>query len=346
MPPRELVPIDTSYREVPSVAVLEQGNPINLEYAEPSPVMGFFSRLWNRIIFLFKATLVLLALGTYPALTISAHKVDDSRIEFANGYEWSVGEIGGTVTLIARILEGPGWAGNQPKWHPQARLTAMPAWQEAIAASTSDYTRLIAVQTGNEDVAAAARLLAPEGASMNDRLTAAAEILARYDSNVENGHAVSSSGERALVGKLNLTIGWANDSRSTLAIQARDTTTWPASYENIETFYTAKARAHVAHELLNAALHSESEVVTARGLTKAKTDALDLWRRAATQKPLFVANLSGSDSLLGNHLTNMALLMDEASAATRVLAEALDQPIREPEIAKSAELSANMPPSP
>jgi len=299
LPPRELVPVDTSYREAPTVTVLEPHRHVELEYAEPSPTMEFLSRVWRRIVFLFKAALVMVIIGAYPAMTIAAHKIDDTPIEFANGYEWSVGEIGGTVTLVARILEGPGWAGDSPEWHPRARLTAMPAWQEGIASAASDYTRLIAVQSGDEDVVAAARLLAPEAGNMKDRLTAAAEILARYDSNVENGHAVSAVGEKALVEKLRLTAGWAQDSRTSLASATRNIDTWPASYDDIRLFYTAKARAHVAHELLGAALSQEASAVNERALQDTKAEALALWRRAAEQKPLFVTNRSGNDAILG-----------------------------------------------
>ena len=347
MPPRELVPIDTSYREAPTVTVLEPDRHVELEYAEPSPVMGIFSRIWKRLIFLFKAAVILALIGIYPALTISSHKVDDSPIVFADGYEWSVGEVGATVTLVARIVEGPGWSGDQPKWHPQARLTAMPAWQEGIAGATSDFTRLIAVQTGNEDIAAAARLLSPEGEAMKDRLTAAAEILARYDSSVENNHAAAPTGEKALEEKLQLTAGWAGDSRTALAAQVRQGATWPATFEDIRVFYTAKARAHVAHELLSASLAQETDAITARGLDGAKSEALSLWRRAAVQRPLFVSNQSGDGAMLGNHLTGMAFLLDEAADATLVLAEGLAEPAPDPEDARSAELAvAAAPPSP
>ena len=345
MPPRELVPVDTSYREAPEVTILEPSRHVELEYAEPSPVMGLMSRAWRRFVFLLKAITVIALVGAYPALTVTSHAIDDTPIEFADGYEWSVGEVGKTVTLIARILEGPGWAGDQPSWHPQARLTAMPAWQEGIAAASADYTRLIAAQTGNEDVAAAARLLAPEPEAMSDRLTAAAEILAKYDSRVEGGHAKAPDGLKSLKQKLNLTIGWARDTRSSLAVQARTPTAWPASYEDIRTYYHAKARAHVAHELLGAALEQQNEAIIARGLTETKIETLALWRKAAVQSPVFVSNQTGSGAL-GSHLTSMAFLIDEASAATKALLEGLEQPVPQPNDAQSAELAAVAPPSP
>jgi len=297
-------------------------------------------------VFVFKAALAMVVLGTYPALVVMSHQIDDSQIEFADGYEWSVGEIGATVTLIARILEGPGWASDSPEWHPRARLTAMPAWQEGIVSASSDYTRLIAAQTGNEDVAAAARLLTLEEAGMKDRLTAAAEILARYDSSVENGHAKTSKGEAQLAEKLRLTAGWAQESRASLAIAASNTEAWPASYSDIQTFYASKARAHVAHELLSAALAQEHNALTARNLSPAKSEALAIWRRAAEQKPLFVVNRSGNEALFGNHLTGMAFLMDEVSVATLALADAIEQPSTRPEPARSAELTVTAPPSP
>jgi len=346
LPPRELVPIDTSYRESPTVTVLDDAHRVELEYAEPSPTMEFLSRVWRRIVFLFKTAFALAIIGTYPALTFAAHKIDDTKIEFANGYEWSVGEVGGTVTLIARILEGPGWASDSPEWHPRARLTAMPAWQEGIASASSDYMRLIATQTKDDDVAAAARLLAPEPVGMPDRLTAAAEILARYDSSVENGHAEAATGEKALAERLRLASGWAVEHRASLASAVQNTNTWPASFDDISMFYKAKAHAHVAHELLDAALAQDEGAVTARNLTAQKNVALSLWRQAASQRPLLVANQSGSDAILGNNLMSMAFLLDEANTATLALAEAIEQPFSKPEPARSAELAASAPPSP
>ena len=345
MPPRELVPVDTSYREAPEVTILEPSRHVELEYAEPSPVMGLMSRAWRRLIFLLKAATVITLVGAYPAMTVTSHTIDDTPIEFADGYEWSVGEVGKTVTLIARILEGPGWASDRPSWHPHARLTAMPAWQEGIAASSADFTRLLAAQTGNEDVAAAARLLSPEPQAMGDRLTAAAEILAKYDSRVEDGHAKAPEGLKSLNQKLNLTIGWANDTRSALAMQARTPTAWPASYEDIRTFYHAKAQAHVAHELLSAALAQQNDAIVSRGLTETKIEALALWRKAAIQSPVLVSNQTGSGAF-GSHLTGMAFLMDEAGAATTALVDGLSQPVPQPNDARSADLAAAAPPSP
>lgn len=345
MPPRELVPVDTSYRESPAVTVLEPARHVELEYAEPSPVMGVMSRAWRRLMFLIKAAIMIALVGAYPAMTVTSHQIDDSPIEFANGYEWSVGEVGKTVTLLARVLEGPGWAGDQAGWHPKARLTAMPAWQEGIAASTADFMRLVAAQTGNDDVAAAARLLKPEAEAMGDRLTAAAEILANYDARVEDGHAEAPAGVKALGQKLNLTIGWAEDTRAALAVQARSPSAWPASYEDISVYYHAKARAHVAHELLSASLAQQSDAIISRGLSETQVETLALWRKAAMQSPVFVSNQTG-DGAFGSHLASMAFLMDEASAATIALAEGLAAPAPQPTDARSAEIAAAAPPSP
>ena len=346
MPPRELIPIEAAYEEDPVVTILEPARHVELEYAEPSIVMGVFSRAWRRLIFLLKAATVIIIVGAYPAMTVSSHHVDDSEIQFADGYEWSVGEVGITVTLIARILEGPGWASDSAVWHPHARLTAMPAWQEGIASSTSDFTHLLAAQMGNEDISAAARLMAPQPDAMSDRLTAAAEILAKYDSRVENGHAKAPKGAKALQEKLDLTAAWAKTSRAELAQQARTPEAWPASYQDIRVFYQAKARAHVAHEMLKAAVTQNNETIGERGLADTSTEALELWRKAAIQEPLFVANQSGDGAFLGSHLTSMAFLMDEAATATRILSAGLSKPVVKQQPPRSAELAASAPPSP
>ena len=199
---------------------------------------------------------------------------------------------------------------------------------------------------GNEDISAAARLMVPQPDAMSDRLTAAAEILAKYDSRVENGHAKAPTGTKALREKLDLTTAWAKTSRAELARQARRPQAWPASYEDIRAFYHAKARAHVAHEMLKAAVAQDSEAIAARGLVDTSAEALELWRKAAVQEPLFVANQSGDGAFLGSHLTSMAFLIDEAASATRVLSEGLSKPVVKKEPPRSAELAASAPPSP
>lgn len=346
MPPREIVPIDTSYREAPNLSELEPANHIELEYAEPSPFMEVISGAWNRMIFLTKAALFLAVVGAYPAMTLVSHQVDDSTIVFPDGYEWSVGEIGKTVTMVARIVEGSGWAADKPKWHPQSRLTATPAWQKGIVSANADYTRLLAVQTGNEDLAAAARLLTPADEAMEDRLLAAAEALAQYDRQAEGGHAETSSGIEALEEKLKLATGWADDEHIAVLTQVRQEAPWPASYSDIETYYHAKAYAHVAHELISSAIEGEKLALQERGLMAQAEEALAVWRKTAVQDPMFVMNQDGANALQGNHLTHLAFLLGEASLKTAAFTEALSNPALEPQDTQSAELTVAATPSP
>jgi len=332
LPPRDLVPADTSYREPPKVTLIDKQlpAPLNLaefDYAEPSPVMGFFSRMKRRVIFLFKATAVAALVGTYPAMMVMSHSIDDSQVMFADGHEWSVPEVGVSMMMLARELEGNQWASDRDWWHPQARLTAMPAWQEGIAHSVADHTRWAATETGDPDLASASRLLVPEGGMMRDRLTAAAEALARYDARVESDTAKRPDGARALAGSLRLMAGWGEASEARLSEQIMSNSGWPASREDVRAFYEAKARAHVAHEILMVTLRHEGRTIAERGLGPQSRDLLEKYRRAAIQKPLFVSNQRGDGIVLTNHLTGMAFLMSEASEASALLASALEQPL-------------------
>jgi len=307
-------------------------NLAEFDYAEPSPVMGFFSRMKKRVIFLFKAATVAALVGTYPAMTVMSHNIDDSQVVFAAGHEWTVPEVGVSMMLLGRELEGNQWAADRDWWHPQSRLTAMPAWQETIAHSIADHTRLAATETGDADLASASRLLVPEGGMMRDRLTAAAEALARYDARAESGTALRPEGPVALAASLRLMSDWAAASHTTLSEQVRSNTGWPASRDDVRAFYEAKARAHVAHELLMVTLRHEGRTIAERGLGPQSRDVLEMYRRAAIQKPLFVSNQRGDGLVLANHLTGMAFLVGEASDASVLLAEALEAPVTPPEL--------------
>ena len=98
-----------------------------LDEAEPSPMMLTASEWWLRLKRVIQVAGLVLVLGFYPALVIGSHVINDDPIALSADRPWTSAETGTMVTLIGREIEGPGWAADRPGWHPQARLTGLPA---------------------------------------------------------------------------------------------------------------------------------------------------------------------------------------------------------------------------
>ncbi|HPF22038.1 MAG: hypothetical protein R3C08_00275 [Hyphomonas sp.] len=310
-----------------------------LEDAEPHPIMDFFRGLWRRIVFLFKLTLFLGLVGAYPVSILLSHKIDDSDIVFADGQNWAFPESGIAITKIARELEGKGWAADKPNWHPQARLTAMPAWQEATADGLSEFTRLVAgAVPGAEgepdsDLLAASRLLKGlPGEDMRPRLTAAAEALNRFDSRASR-KVVDLPERRSLAAEeARMFAGWAEADQDDLSTQIyQEATGWPASKQDIRVFYAAKARAHIALQMLKAA-RSADRVSAGDAETVAAYDRAEAaWTRAARIRPLMVSNQKGDGAVMSNHLASLGFFLRDAQRTSLELAEMLGKPVAPPE---------------
>jgi hypothetical protein len=303
---------------------------VELTYAEPSPMGLFFQRFWRRTVLLLKVGVAVCALAAYPVMTITAHSIDDSAITLSASENWAFPEAGVSITKIARELQGTGWAGDRAQWHPQARLTAMPAWQAATANALSEHTHLIAklvpgTAGEDSDLAAAARLLATEpGADMKARLGAAAEALNRFDSRVARGLVALPSRAGTLQQEAALFANWARADRDRLSRQIdAGSADLPATRRDIEAFYAAKARAHVAAQMLAALEISDPKLARHPNVAAALARAETAWSRASRLRPLFVANQAGDSVFAPNHLSSLGFFLGEAEDATADLALAL-----------------------
>lgn len=306
---------------------------ISLEHAEPSPLMETFRKGWQRLVGLFKAALVVAVIGAYPAAVVLSSHIYDNPVVFPANEAWSVAGVGVAVHKIGRERAGAGIVSDQPVWHPQARLTALPAWQEATFAGLSEHVQILSEVAATADgpdgeLAAAARLLtAVPGEAMHPRLEAAAKALNRYDTEASRGLALRPSPEEILPQEMALFAGWAAEDVAALSDRINaEQSAWPASKEDIAAFYTAKARAHLAHELIVASKVRAYGITgdTELAVLLARSEAA--WKRAADMKPVFVSNQSGSAALLPNHLASMAYYLVEAEAASGELARRLAPP--------------------
>jgi len=279
-----------------------------------------------------KAFTVAALMVAYPALVVANHKLNDTPINLDDApRHWTAVEAGVAATLISRELDGPGWSADRHRWHPQSRLTALPAWQASLVEAIADHGRLsLSLFQGQRDpdLEAAVRLIGRSGteADAGSRLIAAREALTRYDGRVGAGLAGRPEGPLALAAELDLTAGWAGASRNTLGEIASPGDGWIASTEAVQSVYQAKARAHVAHEMLNARLRNDQDIYPSKAAELAVLQALEKWRIAAKLRPLFVSN-HGADAVVGaNHPATMAFLLMDAADASQKASELLRLP--------------------
>lgn len=274
--------------------------------------------------------LVIAAILAYPAMAVMSHKLDDSSVVLDEGRYWAVPDVGVMSILVSRELDGPGWVTDKHRWRPQARLTALPAWQDSLLEALGDHGRLLSSLIDarkDEDLLAAVRLLGlPDETTMTPRLQAANEALARYDDRVAGGVALAPQGAAHMLARLGLTDQWASAEHAKLVEIANPGDGWIASTEAIRAVYSAKAKAHFAHEVLKASGEREAALLARHGAEGAFRRTVRKWQHAANLRPLFVSN-QGSDGVIGaNHPAILAFHLEEARTAQAELALRLSQP--------------------
>ncbi|MDJ0921809.1 MAG: hypothetical protein QNI84_11830 [Henriciella sp.] len=302
-----------------------------LDEAEPSPLMETLGRIWRRIVGAAKLLIVLVLVGGYPAAVMTSHQVDDSQIVMAPGDNWTSPEIGTALTLVGRELTGAGIAADRGDWHPQARLIALPAWQDSTFAALSEYVLASANATldadGRPDVdlTAAGRLLAPaDDTKLEPRLHAAAEALQRFDGRVSRELTIAPVGLETLFGRLDMFASWASEAQTELRVRANSAEAWPASKQDVMAIYQARARAHVAGQLLMATFLNEPSLVSSPDAAEAMDRAFATLRRAATFSPMIISSQSGTGKVLSDHPATMTFYMLEAETALMDLKAALE----------------------
>jgi hypothetical protein len=303
-----------------------------LDDAEPSPTMAALGRFWRRIVNTAKLGLVLALVGGYPAMIVLGHKVDASAVVLSSAAPWHSNDTGTATTLLGRELTVAGWASDRAWWHPQAQLTALPAWQDGITGALSDYMVLAAEHAAREpgapdtDLLSAARLLVPaQEAEAVPRLNAAAEALQSYEGRLSRGLAAQPNGLGVLLDELTLYQSWALESQARLRSSADRAEGWPASREDIQALYTTRGYAQVASQMMMSSLIQEPNLVYSRAATEARDRAIFAWRRAATFNPLMVSSQASTGSFLADHPAAMMYYLAEIDSATADFIDALEK---------------------
>lgn len=294
-----------------------------------SKIGAVFSFAGRNFVPTVKAGVAALIIFAYPAMVVFGHQLDDSAVELGDERHWSVPEIGVTSTLLARELDGPGWLSDKHQWHPQSRLTALPAWQDGLLTTLADHGRLmlnILAEDRDQDLITGVRLLdtSDETHKVTDRLLAAMEAFARYDDRVAGGVTRAPMGAEALIARLDTGADWAAREYAKLAEISDPGDGWLASEDAITRFYSAKAVAHVTYTTLASVAAAETSLLDKHGATDKMQDTLRKWRSAAQMRPLFVSNQGGNSLTAANHPAIMALHIDQARRAMLDLAQHLE----------------------
>ena len=293
-----------------------------LEDAEPSPLMGKLSNFWNGIIRTTKWLAVLALVGGYPAAVMNSHSINADPITLSQADGWADPHTGTLLTLLSRELSGPGWASDRAVWHPQARLNALPAWQEGLTLAASEFTRLRAEQTGtvtgivDPDLLAASRLLAPAtDVDAIPRLHAAAEALQTYEGRLNRETATLLTGSEPFFAELDLYTKWVSEDLAHLSNAARTVSGWPAAETDIAAIYRARAKAHVAAQLISASIELDPTLIVSREASEAREALQVSLHRMATFNPLIVTSQGSTHPLLSDHPAALAFYSQETLRA-------------------------------
>ncbi len=300
-----------------------------LDEAEPSQALDGVGRFFGKVGSLVKLGIVLVLVGGYPFAVVTSHKIDTNPVVLTQEMPWASRETGTMLTLLGRELTGAGWASDRSGWHPQARLTALPAWQDGLISALSDQASLMAGfaalnDEADQDLQAAARLLVPSSdGRATPRLNAAAEALQRYDGRLSRGLAKPIYGNDFLQAEITLYEDWFAGSSAALSASVGQAEGWPAGSSVIETISLTRARAHVASELLTTTLLGDPGLIDSRDASEARDEAMAALRRIADFNPVFISSQSGSNRFLSDHPATMAFYAESASVALAELNVAL-----------------------
>lgn len=287
-------------------------------------------RLWLNAAILASAVLA------YPVATVLATDVGDGRVAgVVDRTKWTAPWAGAAATLMEKHFNELGWAKDAASWTPMARLTAKPAYQTAMAASIGEFAALQARQASasgetDPDLSVAARLVSPSSTAI--QLRAARDALVNYDRRMRRRAAAPATTPAQLAEQLSLIDTWAVKSQGEVASAAQLGGGF-IDHEATRAVYAAKGRAMAAYVFLDS-MSWPDDAKAAR----ARSAALEAWRKAAQFHPFIVLSGSPDGSLFGNHAASMGFLIAQAQSATAEfkLAVTNAQPVPPPGLATAA----------
>lgn len=280
--------------EEPVVTEVEKPVPIKIrsvEILKTSRIPRFF----RNCLIAFLAAVLLLA---YPLLVLHANKISD-ELSFPESINqnWSSPWAGVGTKLLEREVATHEWISDAPAWSPQARLTAMPAYQMAIIHAVGDFSELVNLQLGNgleSDLNSVALLLSRDVSA--DQIRAASEALTSYDGGVRLRRYDDTLTAQRYAQRLELMLSWLRQSSFELANIANNAQGLPFDKRATEAVYRAKARAYVAHRFL-----SYMNAPVGLSIKNEHSDSLNTLARAAKFRPFIVLNGKADGMFFASH---------------------------------------------
>jgi hypothetical protein len=293
---------------------------------------------FQRVGFWLKATAIVAALGAYPAMVVLASDVGDRDLSsLVDRSQWAAPWAGGSAVLMQQHFEQLGWASDAEAWEPMARLTAKPAYQQAMAQSLGAVIALanaqsIAEQRPDADLEAAARLVSADSSGVEMR--AARDALVNYDRSLKRRDVEVTSSPDMLAGQLGLMADWAGHGQTAILASQGSIGGNPMDEDATRAVYTVKGQAVVAYVMLEALDWPQTPAAVA-----ARAKAAQAWKAVAEFHPLVVLNGDPDGSLFGNHPAAVGFLLTQAEAATSALKAEL--PAAKPVQAPAANTAAS-----
>ena len=273
---------------------------------------------FQRVGFWLKATAIVAALAAYPAMVVAASDVGDRDLSsLVDRAQWAAPWAGGSAVLMQQHFEQLGWASDAEAWEPMARLTAKPAYQQAMAQSLGAVIALanaqsIAEQRPDADLEAAARLVSADSSGVEMR--AARDALVNYDRSLKRRDVEVTSSPDMLAGQLGLLSEWAAQGQTAILASQGSIGGNPMDEDATRAVYTAKGQAVVAFVMLEALDWPQTPAAVA-----ARAKAAQAWKAVAEFHPLVVLNGDPDGSLFGNHPAAIGFLLTQAELATSAL---------------------------
>jgi hypothetical protein len=268
--------------------------------------------------------------GTYPAATLLSHQVTSEIPATVPNQVWQDRKIGAAIELLERE-EFFGWAAARPGWHPKARLTAMPAYQQGISDIISRFAGLRAeiVTDGSpdSDLRHAQGLLSGLGGrNSSDKLHAGIEALRRFDGRKARNLLDDREPVELLMRDLDLfqsVLTKISDQQKTLAAKP---TRGVFNRDIVADYYYSKGQLYAIGILVRA---TRADVSDRPGFEEALANLNLSLARAARPAPVTVSNPQpGQFSFGGNDIMQQAYLTLQARDALQHLEALLqDSPV-------------------
>ncbi|MAI91073.1 hypothetical protein [Ponticaulis sp.] len=272
------------------------------------------------------AIFIIACLAIYPALIIRSHNIPDAIPDTISSTVWADTRIGAAIDILE--TEQNRWSFGLADWHPQSRLTAMPAFQRGMADTLSQFIALragLASTRGqaDQDLRLAASLIGQaisEGA--DDQLFAATQALRRHDGLIARGVLTQRTASELLADETRLYAALVEKSHSDLRaiIRAEDRRLFDATRTDV--FYKVHGQLYVIGALLKAGdTHETGQSERSEAIAELEYRLDEAYRLS----PLLVSNPApGQFSFGGNDLMALAYMLDDISLSLAELTEILE----------------------